>query len=409
MNKKTRKIKGGRTTLENIIGLSDEGPLITENLYQRVKKHKGTDLKDEYKMRKEIKDAEYKIAHDEFKDEEERNFVLADKQFKYNKLHKDDFMNKMKLIVYSIGGIFKFFGELIPKLINTAKDIGLKIGSMVGNGAFNTYKGALGIFDIGRGAVVKFLLLLLFIALIIGAAFGFSGNRGGGNMSGARNNNNFKLLVSQKDNSIFGQLTSSLDSMIPDAYKIQFTGFRNSFNKMVGNDTVANLIDNQPRETINTGRYNGITNVKKNNDNERIYNIFRPSNKTLTIDLDSYKETDIDFYKLPKGVQDDILNIENGIKLNKIGDNNKYEFNFIVKTAKTTDGREKYKYEMNSNATIPIETDRTLQNYFNIISKPINPISITQKDYEKNRNNLMFNFVDNKFEYPKDDFYKYKK
>ncbi len=64
---------------------------------------------------------------------------------------------------------------------------------------------------------------------------------------------------------------------------------------------------------------------------------------------------------------------------------------------------------MNSNATIPIETDRTLQNYFNIISKPIKPISITQKDYEKNRNNLMFNFVNNKFEYPNDDFYKYKK
>ena len=202
--------------------------------------------------------------------------------------------------------------------------------------------------------------------------------------------------------------------MIPANYRMQFTSFKNSFNKFLGNDIVGNLIDNQPRETTSDGRYNGITNIKKINDNSgRIYNIFKPSDKELVIDLNLYSsDSDIDFYKLPEGIRAEILAKANGIKANeKNKDSNdlKYKFDFIVTSKQMPDGREKYVYNFNNSNNIPLTNDKSLNNHFNIISIPASGVSMTKKDYEKNRNSLMFSFKDNKYIYPNDDFYKYKK
>lgn len=413
MTKKTRKLKGGKTTFENFIGLNDEGPLVTENLYQRVKEHKGEDLKKEYKMRKDIKDDEYKIAHDEFKDQEERNFVLADKKFKYEKLHKDDFHRKIKLFFSVIGKSIHGIKDVILKLLNFGKDMSAKMASMVGTGVKNTADLGQKFLNLGTGAIVKFILLLIFIALFFSLAFGLGGTKGG-NMSAANNNRKFGILSVNGDNSFLGSLSTSLNDMIPVNYKMQFTSFKNSFNKFLGNDIVGNLIDNQPRETTSDGRYNGITNIKKINDNsDRIYNIFKPSDKELIIDLNLYSnDSDIDFYKLPEGIRNEILAKANGIKANKKNkDSNdlKYKFDFIVTSKQMPDGREKYIYNFNSSNNIPLTNDKSLNNHFNIISIPTEGVSMTKKDYEKNRNNLMFSFKDNKYIYPDDDFYKYKK
>jgi len=418
MTKKTRKLKGGKTTLENFIGLNSEGPLVTENLYQRVKEHKGEELKNEYKMRKDIKDAEYKIAHNEFKDEEERNFVLADKKFKYEKLHKDDFLKKLTLFLkvignsaynlgQAIGGLFKFGIKMMQFGFKMISDSASKAGSGVRNAGELAQK----IFNSGNGAVVKFILLIIFIALFFGLAFGLGGTKGG-NMSAANNNNKFSILSVNGDNSFLGSLSTSLNDMIPSNYRIQFTSFKNTFNKFLGNDIVGNLIDNQPRETTSVGRYNGITNIKKVKDNSgKIYNIFKPSDKELIIDLNLYSN-DIDFYNLPEGIRNEILAKADGIKANEKnkGSNDlKYKFDFVVTSKQMPDGREKYFYNLNNSSNIPLTNDKSLNNHFNLISIPPEGVTMTKKDYEKNRNSLMFSFKDNKYIYPEDDFYKYKK
>jgi len=412
MTKKTRKLKGGKTTFENFIGLDDEGPLVTENLYQRVKEHKGEDLKNEYKMRKDIKDDQYKIAHNEFKDKEEENFVLADKKFKYEKLHKDDFHRKVTLFFSVIGKTIYGFKDVFFKLLTFGKSMSATIASMTGNGVKNTAEIGQKIFNSGNGAVVKFILLIIFIALFFGLAFGLGGTKGG-NMSAANNNRKFSILSVNGDNSFLGSLSTSLNDMIPANYRMQFTSFKNSFNKFLGNDIVGNLIDNQPRETTSVGRYNGITNIKKMNDNSgKIYNIFKPSDKEMIIDLNSYSSSDIDFYKLPEGIRNEILAKADGIKTNEKnkGSNDLiYKFDFIVTSKVMPDGRDKYIYRINNSPNIPITNDTSLNNHFNIIATPASGISMTKKDYEKNRNNLMFSFAENKYIYPNDDFYKYKK
>jgi len=74
---KLRKIKGGKTTLEKILPkgiVAVEGPLIPENISQRVKlKHEGPDLEKEYRERKEIADIDYKLITDDYENEDERN------------------------------------------------------------------------------------------------------------------------------------------------------------------------------------------------------------------------------------------------------------------------------------------------------------------------------------------------
>lgn len=164
-------------------------------------------------------------------------------------------------------------------------------------------------------------------------------------------------------------------------------------NKALGNDVIAKSINNKPREDIkNEGRYDGIINIRLDSSNSRVYSVLQPKNKSWIIDLNDYET--IDFHKLPDEVKTDILKIKKNRDF--VNDDNKlnYEFKVTTESSMTANGEvKKYIYRLNSDNT-PINTD------FTINDNKINPITITNKDVNKNKDKLMFSYNDNKFIYP---------
>ena len=405
---KLRKIKGGKTTLEKILPkgiVAVEGPLIPENISQRVKlKHEGPDLEKEYRERKEIADIDYKLITDDYENEDERNRKKADRDFKYKKLHKDDFFRKLKLFFVVIQVfVLRVLGKIVEyvfKIVTFILSFGANVGKAVGSGVATTGTTTSKVLSTGKGAIIKFILLLIFIAIIIGLVTTFTGNKGSSSLANANINNinNLDLVVSTKKLGFLSDVSNTFNSLIPDKYKVQFTSFRNQINVAMGNDILANSIENQPRESIKEGRYNGITNIKKNTDDVNIYNIFKPKDKTISINLDEYKDSDIDFYKLPESVRNEIINKNK--QFIQGTNNNIYNINFFNRQILSGDGKMNYKYIVDTNNNIPIKTDPSVNNHFIIETKPINPIKITEKDIQTNRTKYMFTYSNNNFNYP---------
>ena len=98
----------------------------------------------------------------------------------------------------------------------------------------------------------------------------------------------------------------------------------------------------------------------------------------IQLDLNDYKDDNIDFYKLPVEVQNDLktsykttsidFNLKK-IKNNK-GENNKDENN----------KGEIYKYEVDNKNSDILENDKFIINKFNIISPDIDVVKIKEKD-----------------------------
>ena len=91
-----------------------------------------------------------------------------------------------------------------------------------------------------------------------------------------------------------------------DRFNFSFNIFKNNFNKMLGNDVIGNSIDNQLRETINDGRWDGIYHVNKDKNENKIYSIVKPKPITLNIDINEYPDSD--YFKLPKTIREQIYN-----------------------------------------------------------------------------------------------------
>lgn len=400
MIKKTRKLKGGKTTLEKFFGtLNGEGPFVADNIYDKVvNKHQGTNLKEEYKLRKELAEQAYKIAEHKYDEKEKINQMEEERTFKYKKFHEDSFYKKIVLIitVFSnlISGFFKYLIQLAKLVVPTIQ----KALNSIGSGAQNLFNSIMKIINAGRGAIVRFILLLLFIAILLSMTINIFGGKGSPTLNTMNNKTSFDVLVNMRPKDFLSDINNTFSNMIPDKYKIQLNVFKNNINKFIGNDIIANSIDNKPRETINNGRFNGISNIKLKDNNDNIFNLYKPVEKQLNIDMDLYKDTDIDFYKLPANLRTKIMDQTTG----KVKDKNTLSYEFKVKEKLMEDGRIKYRYVINENedSKIPITTDLNLNNNFSIIKKPIIPINITDKDINKYKDNLMFKYKNGNFVYP---------
>lgn len=396
---KLRKLKGGKTFLEKTFGFVPEGPIVAENLYENVVKKKDIDLKEEYKLRKELADTEYEIAEKKYKKDSDLIELREDRNFKYNKLHRDDFFRYFVLFFKAIksflGGVL-YYGSIILEIFTKRLS---EIYAMLGNGAYKLSKTIREwTANLGRGAVTKFIILLFILGIFIGIFFAIFGVKSSSPLADVSKNVKLDVITQMKPTTFLTDMSNTINNLIPEQYKIQFTAFRNNINKAMGNDIVATSIYNQPRETIDHGRYNDITNININ-ETDKIYSIYKPRTKNWNIELDNYKDSDIDFYKLPENIQKEILNLKEN-KNHYSSNNNSLNYQFIVQESlidATKKGR--YRYILNS-SNIPITTDTNLINIFPINPIKINGINITDKDITKDKTGLMFSYSNNSFIYP---------
>jgi len=463
MIKKTNKIKGGKTFIEKLVGTNFDGPFVADNIYDRVKKGKAIDTREEFKLRKELADDEYKIAENKFKNRGKDIQLEADRNFKYDKLSQDNFNVKLKIFINLIGNLISGFKKnVIDTIINFFNKILYPIISKIIEIFFKLFEILISLFELGDGAIVKIICLIVIIAICIGLGFYFFSPAagGGGGLSSATNKNNMDIFVKTPEPSFL----ASIPQIIPDKYMIQFTSFKNYINKALGNDLLAKSINSIKRDTTNEGSYNGITNIRID-DGSNIYSLLKPKDQIWEIKLNDFKDTNIDFHKLPDDVKIDILkemeknffksfpndikeeiikeirnknlsdinfgilsdnlkryilsilNLEN-IDIKSLSDNikkdiikkfkenfvniinfeeNKIKYQFKVINDPNTG---KYRYQINPSLEPLIKTDPNLLNNFIINKQLIKPISITDKDINQDKENLMFSYSDKTFKYP---------
>jgi hypothetical protein len=142
--------------------------------------------------------------------------------------------------------------------------------------------------------------------------------------------------------SFMSTFTNTLSGFVPERYQTNFTAFKNSFNKTLGNDLTANSRNKYNRENIgNKGRYDGIYHIKNDN-RDNIFSTIKPGDIKWDLEINNYKNTD--FFKLPSNIQDiynkpeyTSVNIpvitENGTYIYKL-DNNAYYGNNPAKKIK---------------------------------------------------------------------------
>lgn len=407
MVKKPKQKKGGKTFVEKLLGKTIEGPFIADDINYNIKKGRSVALKEEYKLRKELADEDYKLAENKLKNEEDKNQKIADRDFKYNKLNQDNFNFKLKLFWIFLVTIASSIKDSIAKffnfLMNTFGTVIIPGGKALFDIFIKIFMTIVELFNVGQGAIIKLIVLIVIIAICIGIGFAlFSPSAGGTSINKVADKTSLDVFVKMDQPSLLSAFSGSLNNLVPDSYKIQFTSFKNMINKAIGNDIVAKSINNKPRDDIkDEGRYNGVTNIRIDN-SSRIYSILQPKEKLWEIKLNDYEN--IDFHKLPDEVKIDILKTKaNRSFVN--GDINdyqlKYKFNVGTVVNNTNNGEVKrYRYKLNAD-NIPIKIDNNLINNFDIQEIKIEPITITNKDVDKNKDKLMFSFEKGKFTYPK--------
>jgi hypothetical protein len=407
MVKKPKQKKGGKTFVEKLLGKTIEGPFIADDINYNIKKGRSVALKEEYKLRKELADEDYKLAENKLKNEEDKNQKIADRDFKYNKLNQDNFNFKLRLFWDFLITIASAIKDSIAKFFNfLMKTFGTVIipgGKAIFDIFIKIFMAIVELFNLGQGAIIKLLVLIVIIGICVGIGFMlFSPSSGGTSINKVADKTSLDVFVKMDQPSLLSGFSGSLNNLVPDSYKIQFTSFKNMINRAIGNDIVAKSINNKPREDIkNEGRYNGVTNIRIDN-SSRIYSILQPKEKLWEIKLNDYEN--IDFHKIPDEVKVDILKTKANRSFVDGDINNyqlKYKFNVGTVVNNTNNGEvKKYRYELNTD-NIPIKIDNNLINNFDIKEIKIDPITITNKDIDRDKDKLMFSFNNGKFTYPK--------
>jgi len=383
MIKKTKLKKGGKTFLEKTLGNIFEGSLVADNVYDNIKRKKGTELLNEYKLRKDIAQLDYEIAQGRKDHSDELNEKLKDRNFKYDKLNSQNLNYRLKLFGDILNSIWKGIGFIINKF----KDFLILIPRyfvVIRDTIYGLINLIRGIIGVGQGAIVKVIILIILLILIIVGIASIFGNSSNSNSS-ILNKVSLNVFTTTETPSFTMKFNSILKSFIPESIIRQFNNINDRFNKILGKDIKATSINRKNRENINEGRYNGITNIKIENDNERIYSIIKPKEEQIIeIKLEDYKENNIDFNKIPNKIQKDILKNNNIIKIEFKLDKFKKNNNEI------------YRYLLKDKENNILENDKNIINKYNIKSKDVNSIII--KENEKNK--YMFNFKNDKFVYP---------
>jgi len=408
MKKKTIK-KGGNTIVSKIIG-DKTGPFIPENLQTELDLGNQNVVINKYKRIKEDAEKEYAIAEKRYKDDQDNANKAS---IRFQNFIKNILGPFIYTLINYIGIIFSFvFNKIFLKIIYFLKYLGENII------AFIIYIGYI-FKDIikARGVILVFLVFIVIIIIIIYAFYGgVAPNPFNGNNILQNTGNQIITFNDNKNNNPYSILLNQVQSLIPipDEYKNQFSKFKNDFYKFFGRDIVNEDIETTLRETIDTGRYDGIYNIKNNTINDttdtRIFTIIKPK---PTIILYAKTNSNIDYHNLPNYLKtDDKYNLNNyniSIPLNSI--NGKYFYDIenanYVKNGTTTSIKTINSGNINpfitSNVIDPINNKTST--YYNIRQIPIDKYLFSDKDNLKpeilKEKIFYYNTVTSKYEYPR--------
>ena len=307
------------------------------------------------------------------------------------KLRNDKFKFFINLIVKIVGNLINY----IFKIFKLSKDIITDLLS----GTRETFKTLIKSFNIGNGVIIKTIILIIIILILFFTISAIVYKTKGENPNEKINNlvstdkNYSSFLINTSSPSFFGNLSNSFYNIIPDNYRFQFNFFKNKFNSIIGNDIYE--ITGTPREIIDTGRNDGIYNIK-NNDRDNTYTTLKP--KDIKIDISSLSSNlSNDYNKLSSYLQINLFKKNNIIVIPVISENNiwKYDIDNIY-YEETPD----IKLKANLNYLLPfIKGNKVNEFKLNKIEAEIfNDDDNSSKGLEKK----MFNFQYGIYIYPND-------
>jgi len=274
--KKKNPIKGGQSIVEDVFrnyGVK-QGPYITDDIKRNIELGKKKYLLNKYKNINEEAEIYNKIAKGEYNILQDTIDKKNDRLFKYKKLAYDTRIKIVNSASKIVGSILSGIGSFFKSLGTGVKNLG----------------------NIGKGVIIKTIVLLILIALLIGALVWFFKSNNPNNIFDYSNENTsmffFKL---DRPPSLFTDMFNQINNIIPDRYKVNFNIFKNNINRVIGND-----LNGIKRETIDQGRYDGINHIKFEND-DKIISIMKPRDIKWNVNFDNYPN--IDYNKLPNDVK----------------------------------------------------------------------------------------------------------
>lgn len=274
--KKKNPIKGGQSIVEDVFrnyGVK-QGPYITDDIKRNIELGKKKYLLNKYKNINEEAEIYNKIAKGEYNILQDTIDKKNDRLFKYKKLAYDTRIKIVNSVSKIVGSILSGIGSFFKSLGTGVKNLG----------------------NIGKGVIIKTIVLLILIALLIGALVWFFKSNNPNNIFDYSNENTsmffFKL---DRPPSLFTDMFNQINNIIPDRYKVNFNIFKNNINRVIGND-----LNGIKRETIDQGRYDGINHIKFEND-DKIISIMKPRDIKWNVNFDNYPN--IDYNKLPNDVK----------------------------------------------------------------------------------------------------------
>ena len=307
MRKKTNKRvkKGGSSFLEIIPPIKDNvnkyGPFIADDVDYAIRNKSENELLDKYK--KEVEDAKLKVIQAKEENDRTKEEQKTLELQKKNNNETNTLIQRQREHYWNIisGIIFRFF-EFTGKIIDSVINYG---GSFIKNFSNIVAKFA----NIANGAVIKIILSILIIIAIFFGISSFFGSKSpveniNNNIAelGNTNKNFNSFVIKTESKSFFKDVSNYFTNLVPEEYQVSFNKFRNTTNKLVGNDIMT--INGVPREVITEGRNDGIYHVKKPDDPIYTYTTIKP--KDIKLNLSDIKNIpDADFNKLPLKIQDE--------------------------------------------------------------------------------------------------------
>jgi len=385
ISKRRRKIKGGESLLDKLTG-KVEGSLITDNIEKAVFSNKKDQLIDEYKRRKEVAEKQAldtRLAYEE----REKNLQLEhDRNLKRNELNFKKSDANIRNLGNSVSWAANGAGTFLMFLVKFISDLFITILKYIAKFFIALSK--------SNSPIIKTICLIIVIMLIMTLIFAALGLAKPANKFDFKKPTSTDIFTDTNMPNMGDYMNLNFTNFSFNNFMSSFSMFKNYFSKMFGNDTIAYSIDNQLRENISAGRWDGIYHLKQNNDNNYVFSIIKPTNIKFKVDINKYPSSD--YFKLPKDVREKIFTTTNDITIPNIMDPTTGKYSYRFNEAYL--GSDKA-----NNIDYPLVVDNN-DNYHIINDVPMDDLIFTDGD-NINKDILaskMFSYNNSKFEYPMD-------